>query len=255
MTGHVSGKDLSMNFQTIKTEIRQTRIGIITMNRPEKRNAISIEMRREISACLKGWQESETVGAIIFTGSGEAFSAGFDLSEFTHPALYPEIYETSARYHRDIWYFPKPTIAAVNGLALAGGFDLAKLCDLRICAKGAVFGHPEIKFGVPPLLTPLRWIVGEGMARDLCMTGRRIDATEAYRAGLVSEVVDGDKLMESACRLALTILEAPMHALRFIKTNMLDHANRGFEESFCIEHDRAFQEFLQMKKAESGNEK
>ena len=244
-----------MNFQTIKAEIRHTGIGVITLNRPEKRNAISIEMRREISACLKGWQESDTVGTIIFTGSGEAFSAGFDLSEFTRPALYPAIYETSARYHRDIWYFPKPTIAAVNGPALAGGFDLAKLCDLRICAKGAVFGHPEIKFGVPPLLTPLRWIVGEGLARDLCMTGRRIDATEAYRAGLVSEVVDGDKLMESACRLALTILEAPMHALRFIKTYMLDHATRGFEESFCIEHDRAFQEFLQMKKAEAGNEK
>lgn len=244
-----------MNYRTITTEIKHAKIGVVTLNRPEKRNAISIEMRREISACLKGWQESDTVGTIIFTGSGEAFSAGFDLSEFKRPALYPEIYETSARYHRDIWYFPKPTIAAVNGPALAGGFDLAKLCDLRICAKGAVFGHPEIKFGVPPLLTPLRWIVGEGLARDLCMTGRRFDATEAYRAGLVSEVVDGDKLMENACRLALTILEAPMHALRFIKTYMLDHANRGFEESFCIEHDRAFQEFLQMKKAESGNEK
>ena len=242
-----------MNFQTITTEIRHTGIGVITLNRPEKRNAISIEMRREISACLKGWQESEAVGAIIFTGSGEVFTAGFDLSEFTQPALYADIYETSARYHRDIWYFPKPTIAAVNGPALAGGFDLAKLCDLRICSKTAVFGHPEIKFGVPPLLTPLRWIVGEGMARDLCMTGRRIDATEAYRAGLVSEVVDGDKLMESACRLALTILEAPMHALRFIKTYMLDHANRGFEESFCIEHDRAFHEFLQRKKNESGD--
>jgi enoyl-CoA hydratase len=242
-----------MNFQTITTEIRHTGIGVITLNRPEKRNAISIEMRREISACLKGWQESEAVGAIIFTGSGEVFTAGFDLSEFTQPALYADIYETSARYHRDIWYFPKPTIAAVNGPALAGGFDLAKLCDLRICSKTAVFGHPEIKFGVPPLLTPLRWIVGEGMARDLCMTGRRIDATEAYRAGLVSEVVDGDKLMESACRLALTILEAPMSALHFIKTYMLDHANRGFEEAFSIEHDRAFHEFLLRKKNESGD--
>jgi enoyl-CoA hydratase/carnithine racemase len=85
------------------------------------------------------------------------------------------------------------------------------------------------------------------------MTGRRIDATEAYRAGLVSEVVDGDKLMEKACRLALTILEAPMSALHFIKTSMLDHANRGFEEAFSIEHDRAFHEFLLRKKNESGD--
>lgn len=244
-----------MAFQTIAAEERQGGIGIITLNRPEKRNAISIEMRREISACLKDWQGAEAIGTIIFTGSGEVFSAGFDLSEFKQPALYTEIYETSARYHRDIWYFPKPTIAAVNGPALAGGFDLAKLCDLRICSKAAVFGHPEIKFGVPPLLTPLRWIVGEGMARDLCLTGRRIDAIEAYRAGLVSEVVDSDKLLERACQLAVTILEAPMSALRFIKTHMLDHANRGFEESFCVEHDKAFQEFLLRKASEAIQEK
>jgi enoyl-CoA hydratase len=240
-----------MEFRTIEAVEKQGGIGIITLNRPEKRNAISIEMRREISACLRSWQESETVGAVIFTGSGEAFSAGFDLSEFKQPTLLNEIYETSARYHRDIWYFPKPTIAAVNGPALAGGFDLAKICDLRICAKTAVFGHPEIKFGVPPLLTPLRWIVGEGLARDFCFTGRRIDAAEAHRTGLVSEVVDGDKLMERASQIAATILEAPISALRFIKTYMLDHANRGFEEAFCVEHDKAFQEFLLKKAAEA----
>jgi enoyl-CoA hydratase/carnithine racemase len=244
-----------MNFRTIAVEEMQGGIGILTLNRPEKRNAISVEMRREISECLKDWQESETIGTVIFTGSSEVFSAGFDLSEFKQPALYTEIYETSARYHRDIWYFPKPTIAAVNGPALAGGFDLAKLCDLRICSKAAVFGHPEIKFGVPPLLTPLRWIVGEGLARDLCMTGRRIDAAEAYRTGLVSEVVDSDTLLEKARQLALSILEAPVSALHFIKTHMLDHANRGFEEAFCIEHDMAFQEFLLRKNAEAGDKK
>lgn len=240
-----------MEFRTIEASDLHGGIGIITLNRPEKRNAISIAMRREISTCLKGWKESEAIGAVIFIGSGEAFSAGFDLGEFKQPALYNEIYETSARYHRDIWYFPKPTIAAVNGMALAGGFDLTKLCDLRICSKAAVFGHPEIKFGVPPLMTPLRWIVGEGLARDLCLTGRRIDAQEAHRAGLVSEVVDGSILLERASQIAATILEAPSSALRFIKTNMLDHANRGFEESFSIEHDKAFQEFLLRKASES----
>lgn len=244
-----------MEFRTIEAVEKQGGIGIITLNRPERRNAISVEMRREISACLKSWRESEAVGTVIFTGSGEVFSAGFDLSEFKQPTLLNEIYETSTRYHRDIWYFPKPTIAAVNGPALAGGFDLAKICDLRICSKAAVFGHPEIKFGVPPLLTPLRWIVGEGLARDICFTGRRIDSAEALRAGLVSEVVDGDKLMERASQIAVTILEAPMSALRFMKTYMLDHANRGFEEAFCIEHDKAFQEFLLKKAAEALEEK
>lgn len=244
-----------MEFRTIKAADMQDGIGIITLNRPEKRNAISIEMRREISICLKDWQESETIGTVIITGSGEVFSAGFDLAEFRQPALFNEIYETSARYHRDIWYFPKPTIAAVNGPAMAGGFDLAKLCDLRICSKTAVFGHPEIKLGIPPLLTPLRWIVGEGLARDLCLTGRKMSAAEAYRAGLVNEVVDSDKVLERACQVAATIMEAPASALRFVKTYMLDHANRSFEEAFCIEHDKAFQEFLIGKASEALREK
>jgi len=240
-----------MEFRTIEAVEQHGGIGIITLNRPERRNAISIEMRHEISACLKNWQESESVGTVVFTGRGEAFSAGFDLSEFKQPNLLNEIYQTSTRYHRDIWYFPKPTIAAVNGPALAGGFDLAKICDLRICAKTAVFGHPEIKFGVPPLLTPLRWIVGEGLARDFCFTGRRIDAAEAHRTGLVSEVVDSDKLLERAGQIAAVIMEAPSSALRFIKTYMLDHANRSFEEAFCIEHDKAFQEFLLTRASEA----
>jgi enoyl-CoA hydratase/carnithine racemase len=244
-----------MEFRTIQTADMQGRIGIITLNRPERRNAISIEMRREISVCLENWRESEDIGAVIITGSGAVFSAGFDLDEFKQPALYDDIYQTSARYHRDIWYFPKPVIAAVNGPALAGGFDLAKICDIRICSKSAVFGHPEIKFGIPPLLTPLRWIVGEGMARDLCFTGRRIDAGEAYRICLVNEVVDGDRLLERAGQIASTILEAPAPALRFIKTYMLDHASRGFEEAFCVEHDKAFQEFLLKKASEAMQKK
>ncbi|HUH65952.1 MAG TPA: enoyl-CoA hydratase/isomerase family protein [Syntrophales bacterium] len=239
-----------MSFRTIRADM-QGGIGTITLDRPERRNAISIEMRREMSACLREWRESAAVGIVILTGSGEAFSAGFDLSEFKDPALYNDIYETSAQYHRDVWYFPKPVIAAVNGPALAGGFDLAKLCDIRICSKIALFGHPEIKFGIPPLLTPLRWIIGEGLARDLCLTGRRIDAAEAHRAGLVSEIIDGDKLLERANDMAEAVLEAPIAALRFIKTYMLDHANRGFEEAFSVEHDKAFQEFLLKKASES----
>jgi len=239
-----------MKFRTIAAAENHGKVGTITLNNPEKRNAVSIEMRKEISACLREWKDSDAVGAVIFTGSGEVFSAGFDLGEFKKPDLYSELYETSAQYHRDIWYFPKPTIAAVNGPALAGGFDLAKLCDLRICSKTAVFGHPEIKFGVPPLLTPLRWIVGEGLARDICMTGRRVDSLEAHRIGLVSEVVDNDSLLERANQIAATILEAPISALCFMKTYMLDHGNRSFEEAFCVEHDKAFQEFLLKKASE-----
>jgi enoyl-CoA hydratase/carnithine racemase len=239
-----------MEFQTIITSAKD-RIGTIMLNRPESRNAISVQMRREISACLETWKGSTEIGVVIFTGAGTTFSAGFDLKEFGNPALFAELYFTSSQYHRDIWHFPKPTIAAVNGPAMAGGFDLAAICDIRICSAIALFGHPEIKFGIPPLFTPLRWLIGDGLARDLCLTGRRIDAAEAFRLGLVSEVTEEGDLVENAAGLARQILEAPLPALQYVKGYLKDNANRGFEESFCVEHDKAFQEFLLTKAAEA----
>lgn len=244
-----------MQCEFLKTGIDPNGIGTITLSNSEKKNAISIQMRREIMACLAQWRSSEEVKLVIFTGEGGVFSAGFDLDQFRDPKLYDEIFGTSAQYHRDLWYFPKPTIAAINGPALAGAFDFVKLCDIRICAEKAFFSHPEIKFGVPPLLTPLRWIVGEGIAREICMTGKRVDAAEAHRVGLVSEVVSADNLMPRARQIAAQILEAPLPALQFIKQNALDHASRGFEESFTVEHDRAFQEFLLRKGAEAARKR
>jgi enoyl-CoA hydratase len=239
-----------MKFQTIQASVRD-KIGILTLNRPESRNAISIQMRREISECLEQWKDAADIGTVIFTGAGTTFSAGFDLKEFGKPDQFDALYFTSSRYHRDIWHFPKPVIAAVNGPAMAGGFDLTTICDLRICSTAAAFGHPEIKFGIPPLFTPLRWLIGDGLARDLCLTGRRIDAGEAYRIGLVSEIVKDGDLLERAIQLAREILQAPLPALRFVKGYLKDNADRGFEESFCIEHDKAFQEFLLTKAAEA----
>ncbi len=231
-------------FETIQVAERADGIGIITLNRPEKKNAISIRMRQEIIECLTQWKESAAVSVVVFIGAGDVFSAGFDLSEFGKHDLSDELFDSSAKYHRQVWNFPKPTIAAVNGAALAGGFDLATLCDMRICSESAFFGHPEIKFGAPPIYTPLRWIVGEGLARDLCLTGRRISATEAYRIGLVSEVVAKNELFERAIKIALTILEMPLEALKFTKAYLSGNSGKGFEESFRIEHDDAFQRFL-----------
>ncbi len=243
-----------MDLKTVQAVEIAGGIGLLTLNRPERRNAISIEMRRELMECMHKWKDSQTVGVMIITGAGDAFSAGFDLTEFNHPELFSEIFETSSVYHRTLWNFPKPVIAAVNGPALAGGFDLAKLCDIRICSPKAVFGHPEIKFGIPPLVTPLRWIVGEGLARHLCLSGRRVDAIEACRIGLVSEVVDGEKLLERAVKLAAEILETPLAALRRTKQLMVDCAGLGFEEAFTQEHDCVFQEFL-LKKASAASKK
>jgi len=232
-----------MRHQVITTKIRSDSIGVLILNRPEKRNALSILLRREISATLAKWSETEDIGAVVVTGAGDCFSAGFDLDEFQKAELAEELFESSSRYHRDLWTFPKPVIAAINGPAMGGGFDLTTLCDIRICSDTASFGHPEIKFGAPPLFTPLRWIVGDGRARELCLTGRKIDAGEAYRIGLVSEVVQGNPL-EKALRLATAILEAPLPALRFAKEMFSGSGGRGFEYSFALEHDRAFRELI-----------
>ena len=135
-------------------------------------------------------------------------------------------------------------IAAINGAAFGGGFDLALLCDIRIATPDAQFAHPEIKFGAPPLFTPLQWIVGAGIARDLCLTGRRIDAAEAHRLGLVNRIADADSLLDDAKATARVIAEAPQAALEATKRYLITSAGVTFDEAFEVEHDRVFDEFL-----------
>ncbi len=200
---------------------------------------------------MNTWADSSRARVVIITGAGSSFSAGFDLDEFNLPEQFDELFESSARYHRDLWNFPWPIVAAINGPAMGGGFDLTTLADIRICSENASFGHPEIKFGAPPLFTPLRWIIGDGVARDLCLRGRRINASEAYRIGLVSEVVEGEGLIDRAIEIGKEITEAPGDTIRFTKGYLTGNAGRGFEESFSIEHDRAFREII-LKRAGEG---
>jgi len=229
-----------MDFQTIHVSEHGDGVHAITLYRPEKRNAISIRMREEISHCLGDLARSEEVRVVIFTGSGPSFSSGFDLREFKVEEQKEALVSTSMSYHRLVWNFPKPTLAAVNGFAMGGGFDLATLCDMRIGSVRAIFGHPEVKFGGHPIITPLRWIVGEGLARDLCLTGRHIDAREAHRIGLLSEVLPADELMDRALELARMIAEAPLQTLRDLKGWYGESQGKGFEESFRLEHDEPF---------------
>ncbi len=237
-----------MNYETIQIQEASDRIGIITLNRPEKRNALSIKMRNEISSCLNEWAVSDAIGVVIFTGAGSTFSAGFDLEEFKQQDLFDDILKSSSSYHRIVWNFPKPLIAAINGPALGGGFDLSTLCNIRIGSQSALFGHPEIKFGAPPLFTPLRWIIGSGLASDLCLTGRRIDSTEAYRIGLVSEVVENDEVVNRAVQIGNSTLEAPIETLKITKKYIIGNTGKDFEDSFCIEHDKAFEKMISMFK-------
>ena len=226
----------------LATDIGSDGIAVMRLDNEQRRNALSIAMRDAISATLGDWAVDDRVRVVVLTGAGTTFSAGFDLTEFAQPDLARTIRDSSHRYHLAVWQFPKPMIAAVNGPALGGGFDLCLLCDVRIATPNAVFGHPEIKFGAPPLFTPLQWIVGTGIARDLCLTGRRIDAAEAYRLGLVNVIADS--VLDEAMATARVMIEAPQPALEATKRYLITSAGVTFDEAFTVEHDRIFDEFL-----------
>ena len=226
------------------TEVGEGGVAVLTLSRPEKRNALTLRMREEVRQALTAWGDDPAVRVVVLAAEGPAFCAGFDLTEFGQADLSRRIRHNSSAYHRAVWSFPKPLIAAVNGPAHGGGFDLAVLCDMRIAAAEATFAHPEVKFGGPPLFTPLRWIIGDGVARDLCLTGRRIDAGEAHRIGLVSRVVAQQALGEEVLAVARQIAEAPQLTLEITKRYLSGNQGLGFEESFRIEHDDVFDQLL-----------
>ena len=226
----------------LATEITPDGVAVLRLDNEQRRNCLSIAMRDAISDTLDRWASDERVRVVVLTGAGSTFCAGFDLKEFSQPELARTIRDSSRRYHLAVWGFAKPMIAAVNGAALGGGFDLALLCDIRIATPDATFAHPEIKFGAPPLFTPLQWIVGAGIARDLCLTGRKIDAVEAHRIGLVNTIADS--VLDEAVATARVIAEAPQAALEATKRYLTSSAGVTFDEAFAVEHDRVFDEFL-----------
>ncbi len=200
------------------------KIAVVTLNRPDKRNALSIALRNEIDHCLQELEADDAISAVAIAGAGPSFCAGFDRNEFfvQTPEHAKALADSTDRFHLRLMNFPKPLVAAINGPAMGGGLDLAVLCDVRVCAEDAVFAHPEIKFGAPTLYGPLAEVIGGGLARDLCLSGRRIDAQEALRIGLVSKVVPAGRLLDEALVLAGTIAEAPLAALKRVKRMIID---------------------------------
>ncbi len=197
----------------------------VTLNRPEKRNALSIRVRDAVSDALDALAVNEDVRCVVLAGTGDVFCAGFDLAEFRVEGeeFQQELWASSDRFHRTVLTFPLPIVASVNGPALAGGFDLAVMCDLRVASRTAVFAHPEQEWS-QVVYGPLEALVGGAVARDLCFTGRAIDANEALRLGLVSVVVEADELVAETKRVSASIVRAPRAELMRTKRKALTRA-------------------------------
>lgn len=195
------------SFENILVETRG-RVGLITLNRPKALNALNAQTMREVVAVAQAFDRDPGIGAILLTGSEKAFAAGADIKEMSSQE-YADVYLSDWFAQWDEFTRVRtPTIAAVSGYALGGGCELAMMCDLLIAADTAQFGQPEIDLGVLPGMggsQRLTRAVGKAKAMDMVLTGRRMDAQEAERSGLVSRVVPVDELADSAFEIAETI--------------------------------------------------
>ena len=223
-----------MTYKTIQLS-RAAGIATITLNRPDKRNAISYELIQELLAVL-GEVAASSALVVILTGAGKAFCSGMDLENLKDllgrsPEQNLKDSETMARLFRSLYDFPKPTIAAVNGAAIAGGCGLATLCDFTLAVPEAKFGYTEARIGFVPAIvsTFLLRQVGEKHARDLLLTGRIITAAEAHRLGMVNEIVSSEKLMARARELAEQLMENSPESLACTKRLLSDLARRDLD--------------------------
>lgn len=209
-----------MNYQNILVE-KRGRVGLVTLNRPKALNALNDALMDELGTALAAFEADENIGAVVVTGSEKAFAAGADISAMKDWG-YMDVFKTEyiTRNWEKVGQVRKPVIAAVAGYALGGGCELAMACDIVIAADTAKFGQPEIKLGVIPGAggtQRLTRAVGKAKAMDLILTARMMDAQEAERAGLVSRVVSGDKLLDEALSCAATIAEMSLPAVMAAK--------------------------------------
>src|SRR5579883_699202 len=201
-----------MHFNTLLLTY-EDQLARINLNRPDKRNAISYELIDELLSALAEVAQS-SARVLMITGAGKAFCSGIDLDNLraitkNSPEDNRKDSQAMAELFRKIYDFPKPTIAVVNGPAIAGGCGIATLCDFTLASTEAKFGYTEVRIGFVPAIVSTFLIrqVGEKQARDLLLSGRIIDAHEAHRVGLVNEVLDHERLMPRAQEIAQLLLQ------------------------------------------------
>lgn len=257
---------MSKTFETLLFE-RRGRVGFITINRPDKRNALNIKTREEGAALLDELRQDDSVGVVIITGAGDkAFIAGADIAEFAgRTAMMQRDVMTARSLFNAIDTFPKPIIAMVNGYCLGGGCELALACDIRIASDTASFGQPEINLGIIPGgggTQRLTRLVGEGKAMEMILAGDIINARTAFEIGLVNQVVPADQLeaktMEIANRIAEKspiALSLAKEAVKLASRSSLDEGLRREVDLFALcfsteDKDEGVNAFLEKRKPE-----
>ena len=216
-----------MTYQNILVETK-ARVGVITLNRPHALNALNSALNAELAQAIAALDADAGIGCVLITGSEKAFAAGADIKEMAGQSAVDAFMGDFAGSWQAVAHARKPVIAAVAGFALGGGCELAMQCDLIIAADTAKFGQPEITLGIIPGIggtQRLTHAIGKAKAMDLILTGRRMDAAEAERAGLVARVVPAASLMEEAMKVAETIAAMSLPAVIAAK----EAVSRAFE--------------------------
>jgi len=224
-------------YSTLLVEHRDA-VATITLNRPDKRNAITTTMMAELQTALDAIEKNHSVRVVILTGAGTCFCAGMDLEMLAaiaqqSPTENQEDSRRIAKVLRRLWSYSRPLIAAVNGVAYAGGCGIATLCDFTLATPEAKFGYTEVKIGFLPAIVSvfLTRQIGEKRSRDLLLTGRIIQAQEAKEFGMVTEVVPADRLLNRANELAAELIAASPSSLARAKHLLVSAAAPG------IDHD------------------
>ena len=215
-------------------------VALVTLCRPEKRNALSIDLRLELADAFARLGEGEDVRCAVLTGAGSAFCSGMDTTQFGGDRAHRErLVESSLAAFNAVARYPRPLIAAVNGPAIAGGFVLALYADVRLAESAARFGFPELPRGIPPSYAAARAALPEPLARELCLTGRLLDAQEALHHGLVSEICPDGEVVSRALEVAGAIAAQPPGAVMETKRRILLDAQRQRGALFADE-ERVF---------------
>lgn len=221
---------------------RKDRVAILTINRPEKMNALNAATRNDIVAAFEELRDDDSIRAVVVTGAGEkAFIAGADIGEFAGKTAHQQ---RGVMQRMGVFSiaeeFPKPVIAAINGFCLGGGCELALACDIRIASNKAKLGQPEINLGIIPGgggTQRLTRLVGEGKAMELILTGKIVSADEALAMGLVNELTEPDALMARAMEVANQIAEKSPIALQAAKEAVKTAARANLREGLDREID------------------